>query len=82
MIPTREQIEYYIDCADLEMGPICQDEWVEEVRKYLRAWPIESSCASGHDWKEVTPLGRGKQERCKRLGCGAVRGKTLGHDGQ
>jgi hypothetical protein len=38
MKPTKEQIEKYIDYADLEMGPECMDEWVDEVRKYLRAW--------------------------------------------
>ena len=76
MKPTKEQIEYYINCADLEMGPLCEDEWVEEVRKFLRAWPTESSCANGHEWEEVTTLGLGKHERCKHIGCGIVRGKA------
>lgn len=74
MTPTKEQIEYYIQCADLEMGPMCADEWVAAVRAFLRAWPTESSCAHGHDWEEVTTFGMGKHERCRRPGCGVVRG--------
>lgn len=76
MKPTKDQIEYYINCADLEMGPSCEDKWVEEVRQFLRAWPTESSCANGHEWEEVTTFGLGKHERCKRLGCGIIRGKA------
>lgn len=34
--PTKEQIEKYIDSADLELGPECEDEWVEWCRKTLR----------------------------------------------
>ena len=36
MQPTKEQIEHYIKAADDELGPECAEEWVEEVRKYLR----------------------------------------------
>jgi hypothetical protein len=36
--PTPEQIEKYIKYADLEMGPECCEDWVEQVRRYLRRW--------------------------------------------
>lgn len=74
MKPTKEQIEYYIECADLEIGPGCEDEWIEEVRRYLRAWPTESSCENGHDWEEVTTFELGKHEHCRK--CGVTRGKA------
>jgi len=74
MMPTKEQIEHYIRSADLEMGPSCEDEWVEDVRAYLRAWPTESSCADGHDWVAVQTMGLGKHEKCSRVGCGVTRG--------
>lgn len=35
--PTKEQVEKYIEAADLELGPECADAWVEECRKALRA---------------------------------------------
>ena len=35
--PTREQVEKYIKYADAELGPECEDEWVEWCRQVLRA---------------------------------------------
>jgi hypothetical protein len=37
MIPTKEQIEKYIQAADSELGPECEDDWVEWCRLALRA---------------------------------------------
>ena len=36
IFPTQEQFEKYIQCADLELGPECKDEWVETIRHILR----------------------------------------------
>lgn len=33
---TSERIEKYIEAADLELGPECTAEWVEECRQLLR----------------------------------------------
>lgn len=78
MRPTKEQIAYYIQCADLEMGPGCADEWVEQVRTKLREWAVDlpSACANGHDWIEDNTFRLGRHERCSRQGCGIVRGKS------
>lgn len=77
MKPTKEQIEYYIQCADLEMGPVSSEEWVEETRRFLRKWPKKSSCEDGHEWEEVTTFGRGKHVRCRRIGCGVIKKVSL-----
>jgi hypothetical protein len=37
-MPTKEQIEEYIQCADLELGHECAEAWVGEIRKHLRKW--------------------------------------------
>ena len=40
MIPTKEQIEKYIQAADTELGPFCTEEWVQWCRNLLRTAPL------------------------------------------
>ena len=54
MKPTKEQIEHYIHCADLELGMECCDDWVEEIRSVLRGYFNEPTSVKvprpeGHD---------------------------------
>jgi len=45
--PTPEQIEQYIKAADLELGPTCEDDWVEWCRALLRESVREGSQTDG-----------------------------------
>lgn len=36
MSPTYQQVEQYIKCADLSLGHVCTEAWVETCRRVLR----------------------------------------------
>ena len=50
-------VERYISAAGYELGPSCEDPWVEYLRRYLRAMPdILALIVSGGDDRELQKM--------------------------